>query len=93
MHCLSQTATGPSQVAGQLMSDPEVSRGVSGAIGSLGQRAGGSQGPSGQSPQAGGRAADAGGGFGAILQSLGPMMQQLAVGASGQSQGAGKYVH
>lgn len=74
------------------MSDPEVSRGVSGMIENLGQRADDSQGPSGQSPQTGPSGANAGGGFGAILQSLGPMMQQLAVGASGQSQGAGKYV-
>ena len=78
-----------SQVAGQMMSDPEVSRGVTGMIETLGQRAGGTRADqSEQSPQAGGGGADAGGGFGAIMQSLGPMMQQLAVGA-GQSQGTG----
>ncbi|KAL0048365.1 hypothetical protein WJX82_001722 [Trebouxia sp. C0006] len=77
------------QVAGQMMSDPEVSRGVTGMIETLGQRAGGTRADqSEQSPQAGGGGADAGGGFGAIMQSLGPMMQQLAVGA-GQSQGTG----
>ena len=90
---MSQFFTGLFQVAGQLMSDPEVTRGVSGMIETLGQRAGDSQGQSGQSSQIGGGGADAGGGFGAILQSLGPMMQQLAVGASGQSQGAGKYIY
>ncbi|KAL0020050.1 hypothetical protein WJX77_009390 [Trebouxia sp. C0004] len=77
------------QVAGQMMSDPEVSRGVTGMIETLGQRAGGTRADqSEQSPQAGGGGADAGGGFGAIMQSLGPMMQQLAVGA-GQSHGTG----
>ncbi len=72
-----------------MMSDPEVSRGVTGMIETLGQRAGGTRADqSEQSPQAGAGGADAGGGFGAIMQSLGPMMQQLAVGA-GQSQGTG----
>ena len=75
------------QAAGQLMSDPQVSQGVTGMIESLGQQAGGRAGQSGQSPQRDGGPDAIGGGLGAILQGLGPMMQQLAVGASGQPQG------
>ncbi len=73
-----------------MMSDPEVSRGVTGMIESLGQRAGagGRAGQSGQGSQSQG-GSEAGGGLGAMLQSLGPMMQQLAVGASGQAQSTG----
>ncbi|KAL0042866.1 hypothetical protein WJX79_001929 [Trebouxia sp. C0005] len=76
------------QVAGQMMSDPEVSRGVTGMIETIGQRAGGTRADQSEQSSAGAGVADAGGGFGAIMQSLGPMMQQLAVEA-GQSQGTG----
>ena len=75
------------QAAGQMMADPEVSRGVTGMIESLGQRAGGSRAvQAGQISQQG-RGAEAGG-LGAILNSLGPMMQQLAVGSSAPGSGA-----
>ena len=69
------------------MSEPGVAEGVQDVIGSIAQDSGhrsqqSRQGAAGSNRQ--GSSTGQGGGLGALFQSLGPMMQQLAVGSSNQ---------
>ena len=79
------------QVAQQFMSEPAVAQGLQEAMGSIANASRGS----GQSRQGPAHGEDPMGGLGAVFQSLGPMMQQLAVSSSASphregSEGAGR---